>query len=299
MPTANPTPTGAGPAELPDQFVRALRARFGDGVVAILLYGSWLRGKRDTILDFYVLLDDYAALGSVLEATANRLLAPNVYHISLDGKSGKAAAKYATLTLERFERAMAKDFHSYFWARFAQPASALYVRDAAIASRVEAACATAGQRMVSETLPLMDAEFAGASLWQRALTLTYGCELRSEDPSRAVTIAADNAEHFAAISAACLTPAATAVDRYLNPTTDSNRHAAVRRWRRRAWYGKAVSAARLLKAALTFNDPLDYVLWKVERHTGIVEPASELQRRYPLIFAWPVLWRLYRRGGFR
>jgi len=56
---------------------------------------------------------------------------------------------------------------------------------------------------------------------------------------------------------------------------------------------------RLGKAAFTFNDPLDYVLWKVERHSGIhVEPTA-LQRRHPLLFAWPLLWRLYRRGGFR
>jgi len=27
--------------------------------------------------------------------------------------------------------------------------------------------------------------------------------------------------------------------------------------------------------------------------------ASARQRRYPLIFAWPLAWRLYRLGAFR
>ena len=29
-----------------------------------------------------------------------------------------------------------------------------------------------------------------------------------------------------------------------------------------------------------------------------IEP-TERQRRYPLLFAWPLLWQLYRRGAFR
>jgi hypothetical protein len=56
---------------------------------------------------------------------------------------------------------------------------------------------------------------------------------------------------------------------------------------------------RLVKAAGTFDDPLDYLLWKIERHSGIYIAPSERQRRYPLIFAWGLLWRLYRRGAFR
>ena len=41
-------------------FVTELIDRHGGAVSAILLYGSHLRGKRDTVLDFYILLNDYA-----------------------------------------------------------------------------------------------------------------------------------------------------------------------------------------------------------------------------------------------
>ena len=43
-----------------DRLVDQLRGRYGPGLLAVLIYGSYLRGKRDTLLDFYVLLDSYA-----------------------------------------------------------------------------------------------------------------------------------------------------------------------------------------------------------------------------------------------
>ena len=63
--------------------------------------------------------------------------------------------------------------------------------------------------------------------------------------------------------------------------------------------GKLLSVARLVKGAVTFNDPIDYMLWKIERHSGIRLEASDRQRRYPLLFAWPLAWRLFRLGAFR
>ena len=41
-----------------------IRQRHGEALLAILVYGSWLRGKRDTMLDFYVLVEDYRSLES-------------------------------------------------------------------------------------------------------------------------------------------------------------------------------------------------------------------------------------------
>ena len=63
--------------------------------------------------------------------------------------------------------------------------------------------------------------------------------------------------------------------------------------------GKFLSAGRLIKGALTFEDALDYILWKIERHSGVRVEATDRQHRYPLLFAWPLVWRLYRRGAFR
>ena len=70
-------------------------------------------------------------------------------------------------------------------------------------------------------------------------------------------------------------------------------------WSRRKLAGKLLSVLRLCKSAFTFDDPVDYALWKVKRHSGVEVTATERQRRYPLIFAWPLVWRLYRQGALK
>ena len=70
-------------------------------------------------------------------------------------------------------------------------------------------------------------------------------------------------------------------------------------WAVRKLAGKTLSLLRIMKSALTFDDPVDYALWKVERHSGVAVTATERQKRYPLIFAWPLVWRLYRQGALK
>ncbi|HVR67505.1 MAG TPA: hypothetical protein VMT98_12735, partial [Verrucomicrobiae bacterium] len=67
----------------------------------------------------------------------------------------------------------------------------------------------------------------------------------------------------------------------------------------RRWYGKLISVARLTKAVFTFDGGLDYILWKIERHSGVSATATDWQRRHPLLAAPGLAWRLYRRGAFR
>ena len=42
-----------------------------------------------------------------------------------------------------------------------------------------------------------------------------------------------------------------------------------------------------------------YILWKIERHSGVRVEVTPRQRRHPFIFALPLFWRLYRQGAFR
>lgn len=284
--------------------VNALRARFGDGLAGVLLYGSYLRGKRDTVLDFYVLLDDYRALpGGWPARLANRLLPPNVYHLRCALHGHDLAAKYACLSLAAFEAAIAHDLHPYFWARFTQPCVLVHARDAELAERIAACAWTAGYRLIGATLPMLPGEFTSAQAWHTAFALTYGCELRSEGPARAAELAEHYAGHLARLlEAVAPTLALTRLDggRWRGPRATATQHWCGRiAWMLRRVLGKSLSMARLFKAAFTFDDPLAYVLWKVERHSGVRVEASVRQRRHPLLYGWRVLWRLYRRGGFR
>ena len=63
--------------------------------------------------------------------------------------------------------------------------------------------------------------------------------------------------------------------------------------------GKTFHVLRLAKAAYTFAGGLDYILWKIETHSGIKTEPTPWQRRHPLIAAPKLAWQLYRRGAFR
>lgn len=285
----------------------AISERFGSRVGAVLLYGSYLRGKRDTLLDFYVLLDSLAALPA-LQAAGNRLLPPNVYYLSLpaDGNQPAVRAKYSTMSLAQFERGML-DYHSYFWARFTQPTGLVWARNEAMAERVAGALVRAVRRFVAAVAPALPDAFSSATLWREGFRRTYACELRAEDAAGAADLYTANAIHFDGLLEAY------AADRYASlsrlddgiyglrteDTPAAITGASPFGWLLRRLEGKLLSVLRLVKAAATFDDPLDYLLWKIERHSGVYIEPTERQRRYPLLFAWPLLWRLYRRGAFR
>jgi hypothetical protein len=284
----------------------AITTRHGGAVDAVLLYGSYLRGKRDTLLDFYVLLDDLGAALPRGHATGNRLLPPNVYYLALPAEAGRPAvrAKYATMTTAQFAAAM-DDFHGYFWSRFTQPAGLVTARDGAVEGRIVVAVCHAVDTFLRKTVPLLDAPITSEALWQRGFALTYASELRSEsgdgvgslyrqDPGRFDRML----DAYAHQPGAAVTPAPSSGG-YRPASGLAGRGRARAGWALRRVLGKVLSVLRLVKAAGTFDDPLDYLLWKIERHSGIYIQPTERARRHPLIFAWPLLWRLYRRGAFR
>lgn len=285
-----------------------IRQKHGDSILAILVYGSWLRGKRDTMLDFYVLVDDYSTLESRWQGWLCRLLPPNVYHICQDadpaGTAPELRAKYALLTLDRFRHAVRSDFHSYFWARFAQPCEILYVRDEETQYALNTSLGDAAITFINEMLPVMGQNFSSDELWVRGFALTYQCELRTEGSGRASSIYTFNREFYdrALQDFSEQNKLASGTD----TTGDFHNHSSglamkfsALRWGTRRIQGKLLSALRLLKAAFTFNEPLEYLLWKIERHSGVYIEPSPRQLKHPLIFAWPLLWKLRKRGAFR
>jgi len=281
-----------------------IRRRHGNALLAVLVYGSWLRGSRDTMLDFYVLVDDYRGLDSRWQGWLCRLLPPNVYQIHLQHDGQDIRAKYALLTLQRFHHAMLHDFHSYFWARFTQPCAIVYTRDAGIEASLQEAFSLAAANFARRVLPTLPQHFSSEELWTRGLGLTYRCELRTESGQRPAAIYASNPGYYDDLSRALAAQdraklAAAAGGGYRNQSSPAARALSGPAWWLRLVQGKILSLLRLLKAAFTFNDALDYLLWKIKRHSGHYIEPTERQRRHPLVFAWPLLWRLYRLGAFR
>ncbi len=290
-----------------------IRKKHGDALLAILVYGSWLRGKRDTMLDFYVLVEDYRTLDSSWQGWMCKLLPPNVYHIhhkNDDRGNGQGSdrhelrAKYALLTLERFSHSMQHDFHSYFWARFSQPCEVLYVRDEATRATLRDVFKNAATTFMQRVLPTMDHSFSSKELWTQGLSLTYQCELRTESSNRGELIYDFNADFFDKITCSFARQSKTlsyseAGAIYHKSSSSSAAKSSHLSWWLRRIQGKLLSMLRLFKAAFTFNEPLEYLLWKIKRHSGLYIEPSTRQLKHPLIFSWPLLWKLYRQGAFR
>ncbi len=283
----------------------ALRRRFGSHALAVLFYGSCRRVNDDTngIVDLYVLVDDYrAAYGRALPAFFNRILAPNVYYLETPVAGRTARAKCAVVSLAAFERGTARWFHSYLWGRFAQPCGLLYAADASVRARVVRAISQAVTTFSAQVLPALPAEFDAEALWTQGLLLTYAVELRSEPPERIRALYASSATEFRRLTDALARTQGwelAAPGRYRNPSTTSERRASVRGWAVRRIQGKLLSVARLLKASFTFDGGLPYLVWKIERHSGVKVEITPFMRRFPRLGAIGAMWRTWRRGGFR
>jgi hypothetical protein len=272
------------------------RQRFGDAALAVLFYGSCLRQPdqpaSQALMDFYVLVDDYAgAYRAWLPALANRLLPPNVFYLENNWQGRTYRAKYAVMSLDQFHAGCLPGARNIsIWARFSQPARLVWSRDASIAGRVAVALAQACRTMLASVSPLLPPGADGLDVWLRALKETYGAELRSERIGRAEAILAAAPHRYRQIGAMILAEPAPA------PVSPGK---ILAEWRSRRLRGKIVNLLRLIKAAFTFEGGVEYVLWKVQRHSGVSIPVSEWQKRHPILSAPILAWKLYRRGAFR
>lgn len=292
------------PDDQRDRLLEQVKNRYGDGLLAVLIYGSYLRGKRDTLLDFYVFLDDYGSMPSAWQGLLARALPPNVYQIYDGAPPDEIRAKYALMTLSHFEHAVRRDFHSYFWARFAQPSGILYCRDEDTRNRIIGALCQSGMTFAARVAPRLPDRFEAKQLWTEGLRLTYRCEFRSEPPDHAAKLFEYWPDYYRAMASllAGFNLGFSAVEPeqgFQNrSSTGARRRSRVSWWLREVW-GKVLSTLRIVKAAVTFDGALDYLLWKIKRHSGVYIEPSGLQRKYPVIFAWPLLFRLWQRGAFR
>ncbi|MGM0560968.1 MAG: hypothetical protein ACQETX_07870 [Pseudomonadota bacterium] len=273
---------------------KATRGR-PEAVRAVLFYGSCLRGGTpyDGLVDLYLLLDSYQDLqDSRVLRYLNYLLPPNVYYIETEHAGHRVRAKYAVVTLEQFaHRVGPAGFHPYFWARFAQPSGILLTRDGESRRQTVMALARAVTTLAQKTRPLFRAPPTSETLWSRAFTETYRTELRAEGGGRARELYERYQDRY---------------DRVWDSLKDSRLLAdrqsarqAVLAWGLRRIAGKILSILRLAKAAFTFAHGQSYLLWKIERHSGVRMEPTAWQKRHPLLSAPLLAWRLYRKGGFR
>jgi hypothetical protein len=289
--------------------VDVMRSRFGDALSAMLFYGSCLRegDLTEGLVDLYVLVDDYANLrnGEVTQF-APVWLPPTVFQLKTETPDGRdLRAKCAVISLEDFEAGTSVWFQSYLWGRFSQPSRLVHYRNETVRDRVHVALCNAVVRMMSETVAAQEPAFDSSTFWEQAFSLTYGTELRPEQADRPARIVLHNADYYArvtqavACSIASLSSAAGSSGIFINHTGRAQRRSSVLRWKVRRLQGRVLNVFRLVKSFFTFDDGLGYVIWKLERHLGQKIHVTPRLRRYPLIFCWPLLWRLLKNRQLR
>ncbi|MET0281434.1 MAG: hypothetical protein ABW278_09980 [Steroidobacteraceae bacterium] len=307
---------GAELAQAAPEAARALATelarRGGRATAAVLYYGSNLRAESlDGILDFYVLLDDVDAWpGSPLAHLGNRLLPPNVGYIELP-YAGPAAgpvvlrAKYAVLSTAQFARRVRMtSVDTTIWARFCQPALCAWRRSPADFDLVSGLMADAVITAANWAARLGPDAAVAADFWRALFARTYAAELRVEKSARPQDIVGKHPQRYAETLALAWIAAGIRsteqANRELQPVVSAGERArANSQWRRRARWGRPLNVLRLVKAAFTFEGGMDYIAWKIERHRGIRIEVAPWQRRFPLLAAPGLYWKLRRQGVLR
>jgi hypothetical protein len=254
-------------------------------VMAVLAYGSALRdaNPENTLIDYYVLTQTIEGVSDhFLSRMLCQKIPPNVYYAEalIDGKNYRC--KYAVMPMELLaQKLKPTTANPYFWVRFAQPMQIVWTKDDLARKRVQQLLIRAMETANAHARELAP-DISVRKRWVELFHNTYRTELRPEDSSRASMIVDMQQEHFETISkfANTVTPAAMP-------------------WTLRRWQGKALSVARLSKAAFTFQGGADYAAWKIKRHSGVDIPITDWHRRHPLLASIILLPKLLRRGGLK
>ena len=286
----------------------ALKKSYGAALQGILFYGSCSRGEsmEDGIADAFVIVDNYRNVYPRRHlAWLNALLPPNVLYREIPTGGAPVRLKLALISMADFRDGIRHGFHSYLWGRFAQPARILYARTGAVRREFEELMACSVLTLLETTLPTLQGKTSDAeTIWTNALSLSYSTEFRSEPDSKAGQLARHNHAVYSALLDAALPALETVLLRegdgsYRSLADAETSRRTHRLWRRRRRLGHFLWVLRLLKAALTFSNGVDYAAWKIGRHAGVEIEVTPRLRRYPLLFGWGVFLKLVKRGILR
>jgi hypothetical protein len=250
---------------------------------------------------------------------------PSVFYIEVDSAEPFDSdpeilrAKYAVMTYRDLLRAASPGgLRSGVWARFCQPTVITYARDEESRRRIHRVAAQSILTALATALPLLPESagrgdellFTAEMLWQTAFAETYSNEMRPESDASVRSLYAADQERYERATRLGLSALrgegkisllSAKADGPLSVTLPPGARRRRRlHWHTRKPFAKAAYAVQLSKTAFTFGDSVvPYALFKVERHSGTRFEPTERQRRHPLIFGWPILYRILRERAIR
>ncbi|MEM9067371.1 MAG: hypothetical protein AAGE52_02665 [Myxococcota bacterium] len=281
-----------------------VRELYGESVGSILFYGSCLRADSpEGVMDLYLLTRSNRDFNPTLPlAAANRLIPPNIYFWSIPSEEGELRGKGAAISLEQFQKSCEPGAWSpSIWARFCQP---VVLVDSPTEADREATVDAVEQSIVTAAkwaAWLGPSTGSARDYWVALFRATYSVELRPERDDRPGLIVDANRERYERLLPLAWKVAGISFeveDGEYRPHVDG-RPTKARGWRARRALGKGLSVARIVKGAFTFDGAVDYLLWKIERHSGVKVAATEWQKRHPFLAAPSVFAKLWRAGAIR
>lgn len=284
-------------------------------VRAVLLYGSHLLGARpdkNSALDFVVVVSEYRAFYRALHdagelhrsagvmTALSGVLPPNVIAFT-PGEGAAGIAKCLIVSYEDLREALGPRPKDHFLlGRLIQKVALVWTATPDDVRAVEQLLASARDGVLAWIGPYLVQPFDAEAVGRRILEICYRGELRPEARDRSSTVYEVQRDHFRGYLDPLLRRAAdegTLVGipggyGFAIPWPPSER----RRWDRHFLRSKLRATARWLKHVVTFDNWLPYVHRKAERRLGITIVLTPMERRWPLIFLWPRLFRvLFRR----
>lgn len=300
----------------------ALARHGADTIGPILFYGSCQRAESaEGILDVYLLSKSNRAFhDAAIAAGLNWLVPPTIYYYELrdgDLRHGDHAARDAAGESERVVRAKSaviseaqfaascrdETTSPSIWARFCQPAVLLRAPDDATRERVIGMLVDAVKTAAWWAAHLGPEVGTAEDFWVALFTATYASELRPERADRARLIYDTYPERYDAMLPEAWDALGIAHrregDRFVPVVSHEARTEARKRWASRARAGKVLSVVRVLKGTMTFDGGVDYLLWKIERHSGKKIETTAWQRKHPFLAGPVVLAKMVRAGMLR
>src|SRR5262249_48969838 len=297
----------------------ALAAVAGKSLAAVVFFGSRrTRAGPDawSAYDLFVVVRGHAAFYRALAAgglvgrspfllaALNRVLSPN--QVSLHPATGAGAslhAKCAVISLRDFTRELSGRRRDHFCiGRLFQPSEIVFAADEGVRQAVEEALARACRATYTWSRPWLPAAFDAGAYGLRLLQVSLGRGIRPAPPGRAEALwAAQRAEQeplFALLLEDLASrgelvrgaPGPTPVYAVAHPVGWAERLRVDLYFRR----SLVRVTARWFKHMVTFEGWLDYILKKAERRTGEQMVLTPRERRFPLVFLWPRLFRFLR-----
>lgn len=287
-------------------FVDALRRDHGQEICSILFYGSCLFSttqRQSSFPDFYILVSNLGRYHrSPWHATLNRILPPNVYYGDFSSGVESLRCKYCVMTVDQFARETSHRAHDiHHLGRFSKQFCMAYSRDAATAHTIVDSAIQAMLVLVPHSLARLPERFSLEEFVLTQLGLSYLGERRVVEPTKVNSLLDASKDYYLAIYSTVLslyfrrhkTPVPSGGSTFSQPGVDKEQRQRTESFLQRS---RTRGIFRWPKYILTVDNWLQYILDKLERHQGVKVELTALQRKYPLIFGWPVYFDLRRKG---